>query len=253
MKKINVIIFNTKEEILLLYENGKYTFPYIKNNSNDNKNLVINFLKDEYEIDASKNLLSKKYEDEDDIFYCYDESVIKEDVKDKLHSFWINKNIFENIVINNNSKEPDKVFDAFFLPITPEYSKKLNEFYEYKNVFLSILAGQIDLIKVLKQEEYINSIKSQNILDLTYSEAELIGKKEEWKYCQEKAYHLFSAIPSLLRDNLFLVEKEKKLSEKNYLTPNVFYKSYLRYKDMTVDEIKKDLKEREKIKNKKKK
>ncbi len=290
MKKLKVVILNTNDEVLLTKNNGIYDVPtFICNDDDDYKKVLAYKLKNTYKLKTKEEYFEYRAHNKKGIFYySYEPYNIEEFKKNKENLVWIDKRDLKDVLLEDKNdysnlikmlskvlksrftysnkdrdtyiksikeakskNEKDYFQDKMFYAFTNKDMNKLDA--KYRKKFTSLLATDINLIKILKQEEYISSLKIQNILDLTYSEAELIGKKEEWKYCQEKAYLLFSSMQNLLDDNLFLVEKEKKLSPKNYLTPNVFYKSYLRYKDMSVDEIKKDLKEREKINNNKKK
>ena len=289
MKKLKVVILNTNDEVLLTKKNGIYDIPtFICNNDDNYKKTLASKLKDTYGIKTKEDYFEYRAHNKKGIFYySYEPNNIQEFKKNKENLVWIDKRDLKDVLLEDKNdysnliKMLSKVLksrftysnkdkDSYIKLIKEAKSKDEKEYFQdkmfyaftnkdmnkldakYRKKFAFLLANDINLIKILKQNEYINSIKNQNLFDLTYEEALLIGKKDVWYKAWQEAYELFSSIPSILRNNLFLIEKETKLSSKNYLTPNVLYKSYLRYKNATVEEIKKDLKERENKMNKNK-
>lgn len=289
MKKLKVVILNTNDEVLLTKNNGIYDVPtFICNNDDDYKKTLARKLKNTYGIKTKEEYFEYRAHNKKGIFYySYEPYNIEEFKKNKENLVWIDKRDLKDVLLEDKndysnlikmlskvlksrftysnkdkdsyiklikeakSKDDKDYFqDKMFYAFTNKDMNKLDA--KYRKRFAFLLANDINLIKILKQNEYINSIKSQNLFDLTYEEALLIGKKDAWYKAWQEAYKLFSSIPSILRNNLFLIDKETKLSSKNYLTPNVLYKSYLRYKNATVEEIKKDLKQRENKMNKNK-
>ena len=109
MKKANLIIFNTYDEILLLYNNGTFSLPNIEIYSNNNINDIIYYLKDNFRIRVKENSLIKKLTDKENIYYYCEEPIIKKYVRDSIETVWIDKHILKDVLLNTNKEESIKL------------------------------------------------------------------------------------------------------------------------------------------------
>lgn len=115
-----------------------------------------------------------------------------------------------------------------------------------------------NLITTLKQKEYIDSLNTMNISELTYKEACLISKEKEWDALYKKIYpKLYFFILKNDKNKLNskkydILEEEIKLSEKKDFTPAILIKLCQKCMNSSFDDIFNDMLKRRKKANKEK-
>lgn len=115
-----------------------------------------------------------------------------------------------------------------------------------------------NLITTLKQKEYIDSLNTMNISELTYKEACLISKEKEWDALYKKIYpKLYFFILKNDKNKLNskkcdILEEEIKLSEKKDFTPAILINLCQKCMNSSFDDIFNDMLKRRKKANKEK-
>lgn len=281
MKKAHLIIFNTYDEILLLYNNGTFSLPNIEIYSNCNKNDIICYLKDNFRIRVKENSLIKKLTDKDNIYYYCEEPMIKKFVRDNIETIWIDKHILKDVLLNTNKEDCIKLVAVLSKILGTNFSfsakeksdllwcavqaKHKGDFdtvkYINSRMIYSIVGNnnklkEIDdeykllLMEKLKNDIDIiisNKVKKISINDMTEDEAKLAGIFNEWEKKFIKVYNIVSKhLPAVPTRKIDYYDESCKLHNKDGLTINILLDLYNRYKDLSYEEIRGDLLQRRK-------